>query len=77
MSNALVDKAIWLADNDRVHIILDTDWYTEAVVEGINGTYQVVENPDGWACSCEAGSHHVRCSHVEAVLIVRDTYGTP
>ena len=62
-------KAARLCASGRVAIRSITDDMITATVRGDSGrVYEVVLDPAGWHCPCDAAS--IRCSHVQAVQLV-------
>ncbi len=45
---------------DDVHVVVDCRSTTS------DTTHRVRCDPNGWTCSCTAGTHHRRCSHLAA-----------
>lgn len=60
-------KALRLVLDDRVSITWSSEGAATGLVDGFTDTYQVSYSPAGRVCTCPAGVHHRKCSHVTAL----------
>lgn len=63
------EKALRLVLDDRVNITWNTEGAATGLVDGYTDTYQVSYSPEAELCTCPAGVHHRRCSHVTALRL--------
>ena len=76
----LLEKARRLVDEKKVEIVSITGKYVRSIVEGDNGTYEVMiwfqgGNPSEAKCSCKWNilnhkSEDHWCSHIRSVLVL-------